>query len=170
MMNYFVKSLVLFGALIFAGNPVKAQLKIGYINSAELIELMPETKVVDSQLTTFAAGLEENLQGMQKSFDEKLTEYRENQATMTDAVKQTREKELQDLNQRIQQFQVKSQQDYVQKQNELMAPILKKAEDAINQVAAEGNFTYVFDTSNTGLLVKPDGDNILPLVRAKLGL
>ena len=170
MMNYFVKSLVLFGVLVIAGSPAKGQLKIGYINSAELIELMPQTKVVDSQLTTFARGLEENLQTMQKDFDEKLTVYRENQATMADAIKQTRERELQDLNQRIQQFQVKSQQDYLKKQNELMAPILKKAEDAIKAVAAEGNFTYVFDTSNTGLLVKPDGDNMLPLVKKELGL
>ena len=170
-MNYFVRSLVLFtGVLLIAGSPAKAQLKMGYINSAELIELMPETKVVDSQLTAFAGNLEENLQTMQKSFDEKLNEYRENQSTMADAIKQTRERELQDLNQRIQQFQVKSQQDYLKKQNELMAPILKKAEDAIKAVAAEGNFTYVFDTSNTGLLVKPEGDNLLPLVKKKLGL
>lgn len=169
-MNYFVKSLVLFGALVIAGSTAKAQLKIGYINSAELIELMPETKVVDSQLTAFARDLEQNLQTMQKSFDEKLTEYRENQATMAEAIKQTRERELQDLNQRIQQFQVKSQQDYLKKQNELMAPILKKAEDAIKAVAAESKYTYVFDTSNTGLLVKPEGDNILPLVKKKLKL
>ncbi|HYH56734.1 MAG TPA: OmpH family outer membrane protein, partial [Anseongella sp.] len=92
------------------------------------------------------------------------------ESSMADAIKQTKEKELQDLNQRIQQFQVKSQQDYMKKQNELMAPILKKAEDAIKAVAAEGKFTYVFDTSNSGLLVKPDGDNILPLVRKELGL
>ncbi|HEY9562092.1 MAG TPA: OmpH family outer membrane protein [Anseongella sp.] len=169
-MNYFVKSLVLFGVLAIAGTTAKAQLKIGYINSAELIELMPETKVVDSQLTVFAKGLEENLQTMQKTFDEKLADYRENQATMADAIKQTRERELQDLNQRIQQFQVKSQQDYLKKQNELMAPILKMAQDAINAVAADGNYTYVFDTSNTGLLVKPVGDNILPLVKKKLRL
>lgn len=170
MMKYVVKSLALFGVLVFAAGTAKAQLKIGYINSAELIELMPETKEVDSQLTAFARELEENLQSMQKSFDEKLNDYRENQATMADAIKQNRERELQDLNQRIQQFQVKSQQDYLKKQNELMAPILKKAEDAIKAVAAEGNFTYVFDTSNTGLLVKPDGDNMLPLVKKKLGL
>lgn len=169
-MKYVLKSLVFFGALVLAGSTAKAQLKIGYINSAELIELMPETKVVDSQLTAFAQDLEKNLQAMQESFDEKLNEYRENQTNMADAIKQTRERELQDLNQRIQQFQVKSQQDYLRRQNELMAPILKKAEDAIKAVAAEGNFTYVFDTSNTGLLVKPDGDNMLPLVRKKLGL
>lgn len=169
-MNHFVKSLVLAGVLMAAGSPLKAQLKIGYINSAELIELIPETKVVDSQLTTFARGLEKNLQTMQESFDTKLNEYRQGQATMAEAIKQTKEKELQDLNERIQQFQVKSQQDYLKKQNELMAPVLKKAEDAIKAVAAEQNFTYVFDTSNTGLLVKPEGDNMLPLVKAELGL
>src|SRR3546814_12774751 len=107
-MNYFVKSLVLFGVLAIAGTTAKAQLKIGYINSAELIELMPETKVVDSQLTVFAKGLEENLQTMQKTFDEKLADYREKQATMADASKQTRERERQDVNPRIQRPEERS--------------------------------------------------------------
>src|SRR3546814_15298552 len=110
-MNYFVKSLVLFGVLAIAGTTAKAQLKIGYINSAELIELMPETKVVDSQMTVFDKGLEENLQTMQKTFDEKLDDYREHQATMADASKKTRESELTDLNQHTQNFKVKTKQE-----------------------------------------------------------
>src|SRR3546814_17627277 len=118
---------------------------------------MPETKVVDSQLTVFAKGLEENLQTMQKTFDEKLADYRENQATMADAIKQTRERELQDLNQRIQQFQVKSQQDYLKKQNELMANILQMAQDAINAVAEDGISTYVFKQSKTGQNARASG-------------
>lgn len=169
-MKYFVKSLLFVVACMLAASGANAQIKLGYINSAELIELMPETKEVDSQLNAFAQNLEKNLQTMQQDFDKKLTEYREGQANMADAIKQTRERELQDLNQRIQQFQVKSQQDYLKKQNELMAPILKKAEEAINAVAAEGKYTYVFDTSNTGILVKPEADNILPLVKKKLNL
>src|SRR3546814_13319341 len=120
---------------------------------------MPETKVVDSQLTVFAKGLEENLQTMQKTFDEKLADYRENQATMADDIKQTRERELQDLNQRIQPFQVKSQQHYLKKQNALMAPILIIAQEAINTVAEYVTYTHSYNTSNTGLVLKQTRDN-----------
>ena len=48
--------------------------------------------------------------------------------------------------------------------------MIEKANQAINNVAKENGFTYVFDTASGSLLVFPDGDDILPLVKTKLGL
>lgn len=89
---------------------------------------------------------------------------------MTDAIKEAKVKEIQDLEKRIGEFQQKAQQDIGKKQEEVYAPVLKKAEDAVKAVAKENNIAYVFDSSKGVLIQFPDGDNILPLVKKKLGI
>src|SRR3546814_8859562 len=79
---------------------------------------------------------------MQKDLQSKFEAYQKEQATLADAVKQSREQEMQDLNQRIDQFQLKSQQDMQKKREELMSPILEKVQAAIKTVADANNYTY----------------------------
>jgi outer membrane protein len=56
------------------------------------------------------------------------------------------------------------------KRKELLQPILDKAEKAIKDVAKEKGYDYVFDTSTGAVLVTKDADNLLPLVKTKLGI
>jgi outer membrane protein len=56
------------------------------------------------------------------------------------------------------------------KKEELYSPIIKKAEDAINQIAKEKSYSYIFDTSVGAVLFAQDSDDILPIVKTKLGL
>src|SRR3546814_7159094 len=101
-MNNLIKCLgVAACCFLFGGlSQAQAQVKIGYLNTSELISLMPETKAADSQFNAFAQKLQETLQPMQKDLQSKFEAYQKAQATLADAVKQSSEKEMQDLNQR----------------------------------------------------------------------
>ncbi len=84
------------------------------------------------------------------------------------SMKEIKRNDLIKLYQRVQGFQQESQQEYQAKANEKIAPIREKALNAIRTVAKENGYTYIFNEDN--LLVMPPGDNILPLVKAKLGI
>ena len=90
--------------------------------------------------------------------------------TMSDAVKTVRQKELQDLEARIREYQQSAQEKIGKKKEELYKPILEKADKAIKEVAKEKGYDYVFDASGGALLYAKEGDNLLPMVKAKLGI
>src|SRR5690606_22494144 len=167
-MKYLIKCLGVVAFCLLAGNIAQAQIKIGYLNTSELISLMPETKAADSQFNAFAKKLQETLQPMQQDLQQKFEAYQKEQATLAEAVRTTREQEMQDLKQRIDQFQLKSQQDMQKKREELMSPILEKVQTAIKSVADANDFTYILDAS--AILHGPEGDNVLPLMKKQLGI
>jgi len=144
--------------------------KFGYIDSNELIELMPSKDTVEAKLIDYQKSLERQIENMILEYQNKVQEYQANLATMSDIIRQTKEKEITDLEQRIQAFQQNAELDFQNKQAELYNPLIEKAKTAISQVAEENGYTYIFDAGVGILLYFEKGDNILPLVRAKLGI
>lgn len=144
--------------------------KLGYINSAELMQMMPGKDTVEARLTEYKASLDQTMQVMYQEYQGKLQDYQNNVATMSQIIRQTKEKELQDLETRIQQFQQSAEQDFQQKQAELFTPVTNRAKEAINAVAKEGGYTYIFDLSVGAVIYFETGDNILPKVKTKLGI
>ena len=69
---------------------------------------------------------------------------------------------------KLQGYQQQASQLYQQKQTDLMQPIQKKAADIVQNVAKENGYTYVF--LKDALLVSPPADDLLPVVKKKLGL
>lgn len=145
--------------------------KFGHINSQELMAMMPEADSAQSALEAYAAQLENTLDEMRVEYNTLLQEYLAQQEQLTDLIRQAKESELQSLQQRIQEFNQGAQQDMGQKQQELMAPIIKRAQDAIQSVSAAEDFTYVFDLATGGLVYfSPESNDILPLVKKELGI
>lgn len=170
-----MKRNILFVALAFVfslpiSSIAQTKNKFGHINSNDLLIMMPERKTAEAELQKFAQTLEEQLGSMSTEYEKKLTEYQTNAKVMADPVREAKEEELADLERRIRDFQVKAQQSIGKKEEELMEPMIEKANTAINDVAKENGYTYVFDTASGSLLVFPDTDDILPLVKTKLGL
>jgi len=145
--------------------------KVGHIDSNSLLMLMPERATATKAIEEHAKQLQEQLQTMSMEFEQKYADYTEKQATMSDLIKKNKEQELADLQKRIQDFQTTAQQDLQNKELELMQPIIDKAKKAIEDVAKEKGYDYVFDTSVGALVYWPeDTDNLLPLVKKKLGV
>ena len=147
-----------------------SQNKFGYIDSQELLLLMPERKTAEEEVQTFAKSLESQLQAMTAEYQQSVQEYQANEATYTDLVKQDKVTEITGLEQRIQSFQQNAQQALQSKEQELLEPILQKARQAIEDVASEGDYTYIFDKSVGSILYAKESENILDKVKKKLKL
>ncbi len=144
--------------------------KIGHINSAELLQMMNGVKEADAELQTYAKQLEDQNTAMLTEYQNKIQEFQGKQDLMADAVKEVKTKEIQDLELRIQTFQQTANDKLAAKKEELYSPILKKAEDAIKDVAKENKYTYVLDTSLGMVLFADESKDITDLVKKKLGI
>lgn len=131
---------------------------------------MPERKTAEEEVQTFAKSLESQLQAMTAEYQQSVQEYQANEATYTDLVKQDKVTEITGLEQRIQSFQQNAQQALQSKEQELLEPILQKARQAIEDVASEGDYTYIFDKSVGSILYVKESENILDKVKIKLKL
>jgi outer membrane protein len=131
---------------------------------------MPERKTAEEEVQTFAKSLESQLQAMTAEYQQSVQEYQANEATYTDLVKQDKVTEITGLEQRIQSFQQNAQQALQSKEQELLEPILQKARKAIEDVASEGDYTYIFDKSVGSILYVKESENILEKVKKKLKL
>ena len=145
-------------------------LKLGHINSTQLLSIMPETKNADSTLQKFGASLESQLKTMTAEYQNKIADFKTKEASMADPIRDAKMKEISDLEERIQAFQESAQSSMQKKKEEIYSPIIKKAEEAINQIAKEKNYSYIFDTSVGAVLFAQDSEDILPIVKTKLGL
>src|SRR6187399_2206047 len=130
-------SIVLAAVLISISSFAQGQLKFGHINSTELIQMMPSTKQADSTLKREADSYESQLKAMTSEYQSKLQSYQRVMDSIPDAIRAVKEKELQDLGQRIQEFQQNAQESMQKRKEEVYGPILKRAEDAIKEIAKE---------------------------------
>jgi outer membrane protein len=169
-MKKIVTVLAVVMGLILAGNSTKAQTaKIGTINLAELIPNMPEYKKADTAMNDFNSALNQQYQDMVTEYQEQTTLLgSKDTAKYTPAQLELKRKGAQDLLVKLQGWQQTAQQMQQQKNEELLTPIRKKALDAITAVAKENGYTWVIDKNQ--LLVSPPADDILPLVKKKMGL
>lgn len=144
--------------------------KFGHINSAELMGMMPERLTIQSELEAYAKSLEAQMAAYSAEYEAKVSDYQKNESTWTTLIKDSKAREISDLERRIQEFQQNAQQSVNDKEQSLVDPLIKKAKDAIDAVAKANGYTYVFDSSTGALLVFPTGDDILPLVKKYLGI
>lgn len=146
--------------------------KFGRINSQEIIANMAETKEAQTQLQTFVGELQAQMETIQVEFNTKYQEYQKNLETMSDAVKQIKEKELTDINGRIRDFEQMAQQDIHKKEVELFQPIQEKAINAINEVAKAGGYVFVYDLAAGSMIYIDEAvvTDLGPAVRTKLGI
>jgi outer membrane protein len=89
---------------------------------------------------------------------------------MSAIIKQTKEKEIADLQSRMEAFQQSAQQDISDQETKLTTPFIEKAKKAIQDVAKENGFTYIFNNVEGFLLYNEGGEDIMPLVKKKMGI
>jgi outer membrane protein len=165
-----IVSIVLTAAFLLAAKTnVNAQTKIGYVSLGEFIQAMPEYRKADTSLNDFRTALGQQYEELQKEFREQdsLLSSKDT-AKYTKAQLELKRKTLIELYTRVQGFQQQASEQMQQKQQELYAPVQKKAVDAIQAVAKENGYTYVLQKE--ALYAYPAADDLLPLVKKKLGM
>ena len=111
------------------------------------------------------------LKSMQDELQKKAEAYEKEQASLPANIKERREKELQDMYQKIQQTYQDNQQALAKEQNEKMQVIQTKVLDAIKAVGQEGNYVYIMDiASGVPYISSTLSTDVTAQVKAKLGL
>lgn len=169
-----MRKLLLLSAFIFAimctTSSVYAQ-KYGHVNLGNLLSQMPEIEASSTQLVTFQEQLQKALQLKIDSWEKRVVDLQNKVSEMTpNEVKQMEEKLLKEQQEILQEEQLLSNK-VLEKRNEIMAPIIAKAQNAIDQIGKENGYTMIFDTSipNLVLYVK-ESDDLMDQVLAKLGI
>lgn len=146
--------------------------KSGRINFQSLVMVMPEIAAMQTTLEAFSKDFSDNFETMQVELNNKYVDYQQNRETMTDSIRSLKEKDIDDLNTRMQQFQQSAQQEIQAKQQELLAPIIEKARGAVADVAKESGYAVVYDESAGTLVYFDDAVvvDMLPAVKSRLGI
>ena len=170
-MKNVIKSVLIISLISFyVSVNAQSKPKFGHVDFAKLYSLMPGQDSAQVKYQEFAQSLKNTLDAMQAELENKHQDYQTNVSTMSEIIRTTKEKEIQDLQGRIEEFQASAQQELQNKESELTKPIIDKASNAVKEVAKELGYTYVFNSSEGLLLYSDPGDDILPLVKKKLGI
>ena len=163
--------LTLVAAAMLGISTASAQ-KMARVNVQEIVVAMPEFEQAQKNLETFGRDLQEQMEQIQVEFNNKYADFEKNQATMAASVKQMKQQELQQLQQRFAEFQQIAQQDFQKKEAELLEPVQKKAQDAINKIAKANGYIAVFNTAVPSLAYFDESQlvDIAPLVKKELGI
>ena len=161
---------VLFMILMLAPIAAMAQ-KFGHVNSQEVIQAMPEYTKAKTEIEALAQQYEADLKSMQEEMTKKLKDYEANAKTLPDNIKQRRETELQEMDQKIRQSYQDNQQALAQAQQEKMQAITTKVIDAIKQVGQAGGYVYIMDNAGGIPCISTTlSTDVTAQVKAKLGI
>ena len=146
--------------------------KFGHINTSELVSLMADTDSARVQLQAYQKELIDEMETMQTEYNNKVNTYQQKQATWTAAIKESKEAEIIEMQQRLQQFQQTAQQDLAQLEQRLYAPIFDKAKNAVAKIAKEKGLMFVFEISSNPVVYYNEAQSmdLLPLAKAALGV
>jgi outer membrane protein len=172
-MRKFRTILAVAACLLVAGFAKGQEAKFGHINLQSLIQMMPERAAAETEYNKQVKEMSEELDAQQKELQRKYEDYISKRDSLSEIVRSAKETEIQDMQQRIQNFNQVAQQQLQQKQSEMLKPIFEKAQKAVSDVGKEKGLFYVFDISGelgTVLYHSNESLDILPLVKTKLGL
>ncbi len=143
--------------------------KFGVVNTATVFDAMPEKATAQTQLEAASKTYEDEFKKLTDELNKKYAELQSLEASTPESIKERRMQEIQELDNKIQQFRATAQQDLQRQQQQLMAPIEEKIQSAIKAVGAENGFTFILPDM-IPLYTGSDVQDITPLVKAKLGL
>lgn len=170
-MSINLKSILLATSLLLVGMSMQAQ-KFGYVDSQALISELPAVKEANAEIETLKSQMQKKGKNMITALEAKVKDLQGKEAAgqLSRVQIETESANLQAEQQKIADFEQKSQQQIYQKSEELLAPIQQKIQDAIDAVAKDQGYAYVFDASLGVLLYADPANDITALVRANLGM
>lgn len=166
-----MKKIILIAAMAMMSLAANAQdLKFGYVDFNEVIMLMPEMDQARATLEENQKTNEEILMAMYEEYQTKTQQYQQKASTWTPAIRESKEREIMDIESRLQQTQQSLQQEMQQLQNSLQAPIYEKAQNAVNEIAKAKGLSAVFEKGTFLYLDPAQLFDLTPEVRTALGI
>lgn len=165
-----MKKVILFAAVMLFSAAAWAQPKFAHVNFSELVQLMPEADQARATLQASSKEAQETYQTMVEEFNSKYSTYQQKLNTWTPAIRESKEKELTEIQQRVQEFQATVSQELQQQEQQLMAPIYQKAQETVTSLAKKAGYVYVFDRSSILYIDDTQSTDITKAARKALGI
>lgn len=162
-----IKTIVLVAVFTLGFTTLEAQTKVAHINTEALVAMMPATKALQAKLEKIGKTYDDQMKAKEAELKAKFEKYNAEFESQTEATNAARTKEVQLEAQKMEQFKAEAMRDLQRQEQEGLKPILEAAQAAIDAVAAEQGFDYVL---NVAMLVVAKGKDLLPDVKAKLGV
>ncbi len=161
------KTLVIAAIIFFGGSQaVQAQAKTAHVDVSELMSKMPAMLDAQKQLEKLSATYDTEYKTMVDEYQNKLKKYEQEATTVTDAVNETRSKEVQDMQKRIVDYRDNAQKELQQKESDIVKPIMERVKASIQKIGKAKGYQYILNSE--GLLLA-DGPNITADVKKDLG-
>jgi len=162
-----LKSLLL-AAVLFVGasQTINAQAKTAHVDVNEIISKMPAMLDAKKQLEKLSATYDAEYKTMADEYQNKIKKYEQEASTVTDAVNQTRQTEVQDLIKRITDYRDNAQKELQKKESDLVKPLMDKIKASIQKVGKAKGYQYVLNVAD---LLLADGPDITADVKKDLG-
>ena len=144
--------------------------KLGRVNFTELYQLAPEADAAREQITAMQNEAQETFNAMLEEYNTKANQYQQKSSTWTTAIRESKEKELMEIQNRVQEFQQSISQELQQKQAELMNPIMEKAQKAVQDIAKAQGIIAVFDSGSALYFDEAAVVDLTPAARKSLGI
>lgn len=165
-----MKKILLIAASALVAISAAAQPKFAHVNFSELVQLSPEADKARATMAASSKEAQETYQAMVDEFQTKYNQYEAKASTWTAAIRESKDKELREIQQRIQEFGQTVDAELQQQQQTLMAPIVKKAQDTVKDLAKQGGYVYVFDVGSLMYYDDAQSTDLTPLARKALGI
>ena len=166
-----MKKIILIAVMAVMSVAASAQnLKFGYVNFNEIVMLMPEMDAARATMEENQKTNEEILMSMYQEYQTKMQDYQAKAATWTVAIRESKEKELMDIESRLQQTQQSLQQEMQQLQSSLQAPIYEKAQTTGQEIAKAQGLAFVFEESSLLYIDPAQGVNLTTEARKALNI
>ena len=165
-----MKKFVLIVATAFAAVTAFAQPKFAHVNTTELVQLCPEMDKARETMTAASNEAQETFNDMQAELNSKYQTYQSKSSTWTQAIRESKEKELGEIQQRLQEFTQTVQLELQQQQEQLMAPIMQKVNETVQELAKKGGYIYVFDVQSLVYFDASQSFDLTPDARKALNI
>lgn len=164
------RSIAILLSLIAIGT--MAQSKFGYVSYKEIVTALPEYCIVNAHLDELQAKYEAEIERSEREFNQKYTDFIEEQSQFPDNIRIKRHKELQELMEKAMAFKKEINDAMREARHEMMKPLHDKVNEAVMKVCIEGNYDYILDMDDrTYIAINPQsGTDITSLVKQELGM
>ncbi len=166
-----LKKILLALCVIFSMAASAQTLKVGLVDTNSLLQAMPEVTDAQKKMQETQSKYETQYNALNEELQKQYQELQNMKEDELPAIRENKLRAFSDNQQKIQQFEQQVMQEMQKLQNDLMAPIYQKLQDAIQSVGKEGSFSLIqaMDPQLTFYYGNPVQD-ITPLVKTKLGL
>ena len=166
-----MKKILLIAAMTVMSVAAGAQsLKWAYVDFNELVMLMPEMDEARATLEENSRTNEEILVAMYEEYQTKMTQYQQKAESWTPAIRESKEKEIMEIQSRFEQTQQSLQQEIQMLQQYLQAPIYEKAQTAVSDLAKAQGIAFVFEKSSLLYVDPAQGIDLTPEARKALNI